>query len=60
MRQWILYMQVRTRVIDDASGDRAGVIDCAAAGCTPPCARPEADQVVSTYTALGALLAVSR
>lgn len=41
---------------DAASGSSAGVIDCAAAGCTPPCARPEADQVVSTYTALQALL----
>lgn len=41
---------------DDANGSSAGVIDCAAAGCTPPCARPEADQVVSTYTALRALL----
>lgn len=41
---------------DAASGSTAGVIDCAAAGCTPPCARPEADQVVSTYTALHALL----
>lgn len=39
-----------------ASGSGAGVIDCAAAGCTPPCARPEADQVVSTYTELAALL----
>ncbi|HTU63463.1 MAG TPA: HAD family hydrolase [Polyangiales bacterium] len=41
---------------DDGDGGAAGVIDCAAAGCTPPCARPEADQVVSTYTALRALL----
>lgn len=39
-----------------ASGSAAGVSDCAAAGCTPPCARPEADQVVATYTALHALL----
>lgn len=42
---------------DHADGAAAGVIDCAAAGCTPPCARPEADQVVTTYTALQALLA---
>ena len=41
---------------DEANGSSAGVIDCAAAGCTPPCARPEADQVVSTYTALRSLL----
>jgi putative hydrolase of the HAD superfamily len=41
---------------DDANGSGAGVIDCAAAGCTPPCARPEADQVVATYTALRSLL----
>ena len=41
---------------EEANGSAAGVIDCAAAGCTPPCARPEADQVVSTYTALQALL----
>jgi FMN phosphatase YigB (HAD superfamily) len=41
---------------DNANGSSAGVIDCAAAGCTPPCARPEADQVVATYTALQALL----
>jgi putative hydrolase of the HAD superfamily len=40
----------------DASGSGAGVIDCAAAGCTPPCARPEADHVVDTYTALLSLL----
>jgi putative hydrolase of the HAD superfamily len=41
---------------DGATGGPGGVIDCAAAGCTPPCARPEADQVVATYTALHALL----
>jgi putative hydrolase of the HAD superfamily len=42
--------------VDDALGSAAGVIGCAAAGCTPPCARPEADQVVASYTALQALL----
>jgi FMN phosphatase YigB (HAD superfamily) len=41
---------------DDATGRGAGVSDCAAAGCTPPCARPEADEVVGTYAALQALL----
>jgi hypothetical protein len=41
---------------EHAPGGAAGVIDCAAAGCTPPCARPEGDQVVATYTALHALL----
>lgn len=30
-------------------GANAGVLDCAAAGCEPICARPEADIVVSTY-----------
>jgi putative hydrolase of the HAD superfamily len=38
---------------DHATGHGAGVIDCAAAGCTPPCARPEADH---SYAQLAALL----
>jgi len=41
---------------DSANGSAAGVIDCAAAGCAPPCERPEADRVVDTYEALAALL----
>lgn len=41
---------------EQASGSGAGVIDCAAAGCVPACARPEADAVVDTYSQLGALL----
>ncbi|MET0386813.1 MAG: HAD family hydrolase [Polyangiales bacterium] len=35
----------------------ANVIDCAAAGCSPVCERPEADLVVAEYPVLGALLA---
>ena len=34
---------------DDQPGDRAGVIDCRVAGCTPPCPRPEADVVARSY-----------
>jgi hypothetical protein len=43
---------------DGDEGPRAGsgVIGCAAAGCTPACARPEADAVVDTYAELAALL----
>jgi FMN phosphatase YigB (HAD superfamily) len=40
---------------DDAEwgpGVNAGVIDCATAGCAPPCERPEADAVVGTYSEL--------
>jgi putative hydrolase of the HAD superfamily len=41
---------------DDGPGSGAGVIGCSAAGCTPPCPRPEADAVVDTYAELAALL----
>jgi len=44
---------------DDADAiatPNAGVIDCAAAGCSPACARPEGDAVVDSYAALGQLL----
>lgn len=37
---------------DDADGDlgrSSGVIGCAVAGCSPPCARPEADMVARDY-----------
>jgi putative hydrolase of the HAD superfamily len=37
---------------DEAPSARAGVISCSAAGCSPPCARPEADVVVETYAEL--------
>lgn len=39
---------------DDAQGapNNAGVIDCATAGCAPPCEQPEADAVVATYEEL--------
>jgi putative hydrolase of the HAD superfamily len=40
---------------DDGPRTGSGVIDCAAAGCTPPCARPEGDAVVDTYAELAAL-----
>jgi putative hydrolase of the HAD superfamily len=43
---------------DDGPRPGAGVLDCAAAGCTPPCARPEADAVVDTYAELAAMLGV--
>jgi putative hydrolase of the HAD superfamily len=42
---------------DAGSGPNAGVIDCVAAGCSPVCARPEADVVVDAYPALWDLLA---
>jgi putative hydrolase of the HAD superfamily len=42
---------------DAGPGANGGVIDCAAAGCTPICARPEADAVVTTYPELAAYLA---
>jgi FMN phosphatase YigB (HAD superfamily) len=35
-----------------ATRSRAGVIDCVAAGCTPPCEAPEADAVATSYAAL--------
>jgi putative hydrolase of the HAD superfamily len=37
---------------DAGSTRTSGVIDCAAAGCNPVCARPEADVVVDSYAAL--------
>jgi putative hydrolase of the HAD superfamily len=42
---------------DEMPNARAGVISCDAAGCSPPCARPEADVVVDTYAALAEWLA---
>jgi putative hydrolase of the HAD superfamily len=38
------------------TGPNAGVIDCTAAGCTPICARPEADAIVDTYRDLATYL----
>jgi FMN phosphatase YigB (HAD superfamily) len=40
----------------EGPGNNAGVIDCAAAGCSPPCPRPEADAVVDSYAELADLL----
>lgn len=37
---------------DCGEGTGAGVVDCAMAGCDPPCARPEADAVVSSFAQL--------
>ena len=37
---------------DEGPAASAGVIDCAAAGCEPPCARPEADAVIESYAEL--------
>jgi putative hydrolase of the HAD superfamily len=34
------------------SSRAAGIIDCVAAGCNPPCARPEADFVADSYAHL--------
>jgi putative hydrolase of the HAD superfamily len=42
----------------DTPGPNAGVIDCAAAGCSPVCARPEGDAVVDSFEELGRLLGV--
>jgi putative hydrolase of the HAD superfamily len=42
---------------DETPSARAGVISCDAAGCNPPCARPEADVVVDTYAQLNDWLA---
>jgi FMN phosphatase YigB (HAD superfamily) len=39
------------------TGPNAGVIDCTAAGCSPICARPEADVIVDTYRDLATYLA---
>jgi len=39
-----------------AASTGAGIIDCAAAGCEPHCARPEADRVAHSYAALAELL----
>jgi putative hydrolase of the HAD superfamily len=41
---------------DDGAGTAAGVIDCAAAACSPPCPRPEADAVIRSYAELCPLL----
>jgi FMN phosphatase YigB (HAD superfamily) len=44
-----------TALNDDApraTRSRAGVIDCVAAGCEPPCEAPEAHAVVASYAAL--------
>jgi len=43
---------------DDGSGSTAGVIDCVAAACSPPCPRPEADAVIHSYAELCPLLGV--
>jgi putative hydrolase of the HAD superfamily len=43
---------------DEVRVSNAGVIDCVAAGCTPACARPEADRLASTYAEVQALLGV--
>jgi hypothetical protein len=37
---------------DSHSASKAGVLDCIAAGCAPPCPRPEADAVVARYSEL--------
>jgi FMN phosphatase YigB (HAD superfamily) len=37
---------------DRGEGGAAGVIGCRAAGCEPPCPRPEADAVVGSYAEL--------
>jgi hypothetical protein len=44
---------------EDAAGNSANVLDCAAAGCDPICARPEADAVVDTYRELTSYLALN-
>lgn len=41
---------------DAGPGQNAGIIDCVAAGCTPPCERPEADVVVNSFADLLELL----
>jgi putative hydrolase of the HAD superfamily len=43
---------------DRGNGRGAGVIDCRAAGCTPPCARPEADAVAGSYPELLEILGI--
>jgi FMN phosphatase YigB (HAD superfamily) len=43
---------------DCGDGGGAGVIDCTAAGCRPPCPRPEADAVAASYPELLALLGI--
>ena len=45
---------------DTHDGGKANVIDCSTASCNPPCERPEADAVVSTYPQLAALLELPR
>jgi FMN phosphatase YigB (HAD superfamily) len=42
----------------DGAGSAAGVIDCVAAACSPPCPRPEADAVIRSYAELCPLLGV--
>lgn len=42
---------------DEMPSARAGVISCEAAGCSPVCARPEADLVVDSYAELSDWLA---
>lgn len=42
---------------DETPSARAGVISCDAAGCSPPCARPEAEVVVDSYAELSEWLA---
>ncbi|HKP55817.1 MAG TPA: HAD family hydrolase [Polyangiales bacterium] len=53
-------VRYRGRNDDNAEepGPHAGVIDCSTAGCTPRCARPEGDAVVSSFAELGELLGV--
>jgi putative hydrolase of the HAD superfamily len=41
---------------DEGPGRQAGVIDCTAAGCAPPCERPEADAVADSHRHLAELL----
>jgi putative hydrolase of the HAD superfamily len=45
---------------DAAAMSNTGVIDCGAAGCDPPCARPEADAVVASYPELMQVLGFDR
>ena len=41
---------------DAGPGDKAGIIDCVAAECAPPCPRPEAHAVIHSYAELCPLL----
>ena len=51
---------IRLRALHDDTGEaigrQAGVIDCMAAGCMPPCERPEADAVADSHRHLSELL----